>query len=75
MTESIIVAIITGIISFCGIIVANSKNSAVMETKIENLTREVHEHNQFARRMPVVEEQIKVLNCRIDDIKEKIHEQ
>lgn len=44
---------------------------AVTDTKIEELTREVREHNNFARRMPVVEEQIKVANHRIDDLEKK----
>ena len=44
---------------------------AVMDTKIDELTREVREHNNFARRMPVVEEQIKVINHRIEDLERK----
>ena len=47
-------------------------SQAVNGEKIESLTREVREHNNFARRMPVVEEQIKVINHRIDDL-EKYH--
>ena len=43
-------------------------NQAVTDTKLDELTREVREHNNFARRMPVVEEQIKVINHRIDDL-------
>ena len=46
-------------------------SQAVTDTKIEELTREVREHNNFARRMPVVEEQIKVSNHRIDDLERK----
>lgn len=68
MTEAIIVAVVTGLFSFCGIVVSNRKTQAVTETKIEELTREVREHNNFARRMPVVEEQIKVINHRIADL-------
>ena len=68
MTEAIICAIITGGLTLLGVIVANNKTQAVMETKIAELTREVREHNNFARRMPVVEEQIKVLNHRIQDL-------
>jgi uncharacterized coiled-coil protein SlyX len=41
---------------------------AVNGTKIEELTREVREHNNFARRMPVVEEQIRVVNHRLSDL-------
>lgn len=44
------------------------------ETKIEELTREVREHNNFAQRVPVLEEQIKVANHRIDDL-EKLEQQ
>lgn len=68
MTEAIIVALVTGVFSFCGIVVSNRKTQAVTETKIEELTREVREHNNFARRMPVVEEQIKEINHRITDL-------
>lgn len=68
MTEAIICAIITGGLTLLGVIVANNKTQAVMETKIAELTREVREHNNFARRMPVVEEQIKVINHRIQDL-------
>ena len=66
--ESIITAIITGGITLLGVLIANSKSQAVMETKVDELTREVREHNNFARRMPVVEEQIKVINHRIEDL-------
>lgn len=68
MTESIIAAIITGGLTLLGVIIANNKNQAVTETKLDELTREVREHNNFARRMPVVEEQIKVINHRIADL-------
>ena len=69
--ESILTAIITGGITLLGVLIANSKNQAVMETKVDELTREVREHNGFARRMPVVEEQIKVINHRIDDLEHR----
>ncbi len=79
MTDSIIVAIITGGLAFLGTVItvlASSKKSeaalrtsqAVTDTKIEELTREVRAHNNFAQRMPVVEEQIKVINHRIEDL-------
>ena len=71
MTEAIIVAVITGLLSLCGVLVSNRKTQAVTETKIEELTREVREHNHFAQRMPVVEEQIKVINHRIEDLENK----
>ena len=65
MTEAIICALITGAITLAGVLVTNSRAQAVTEEKIEELTREVREHNNFAKRMPVVEEQIKVINHRI----------
>lgn len=70
MTEAIICAIVTGGLTLLGVIVANNKTQAVMETKIAELTREVREHNNFAKRMPVVEEQIKVINHRLQDLEQ-----
>ena len=69
--ENIIVALITGGITLIGVLIANSKSQAVTDTKLEELTREVREHNNFAKRMPVVEEQIKVMNHRITDLERK----
>ena len=79
MSEAIIVALITGGLSLAGVVVtciATAKKTektqavaqAVTDTKIEELTREVRAHNGFAQRMPVVEEQIKVINHRIEDL-------
>ena len=79
MTEAVVVALITGGLSVLGVIISNigsnkkienalSTSQAVTDCKIEELTREVREHNNFARRMPVVEEQIKVINHRLDDL-------
>ena len=68
--ETIVASIITGAITLCGVLIANSKTQAVMETKVDELTREVREHNNFAKRMPVVEEQIKVINHRIEDLED-----
>lgn len=68
--ESIITAIITGGVTLLGVLIANGKSQAVTETKLDELTREVREHNGFARRMPVVEEQIRVINHRISDLEE-----
>lgn len=48
------------------------KHEAVMDTKLDELTREVREHNGFARRVPVMEEQIKVANHRIEDLEKKV---
>ena len=66
--EGILTALITGGITLAGVLIANSKSQAVTETKLDELTREVREHNHFAQRMPVVEEQIKVINHRLDDL-------
>ena len=79
MTEVIVVAIITGGLALVGTIYSSNKTAqnmnakldkqqAVTETKLEDLTREVREHNNFAKRVPVMEEQIKVINHRIEDL-------
>lgn len=70
--ESIIVAMITGGLTLLGVIISNSKSQAVTETKLAELTREVREHNNFARRMPVLEEQMKVANHRIQDLEDAL---
>lgn len=67
---AIITAVITGGVTLVGVLIANGKTQAVMETRVEELTREVREHNNFAHRMPVVEEQIKSINHRIKDLEE-----
>lgn len=69
--SSIIIAVLTGSITLIGVILSNNAKQAVLEEKIDNLSREVREHNNFARRMPVVEEQIKVINHRIEDLEKK----
>lgn len=82
MSDAIIVAIITGGLSLIGVIVSNihtaqsmdaklDKQQAVTETKLEELTREVRAHNNFAQRIPVLEEQIKVANHRIADLEKE----
>lgn len=70
MPTEIIVALITGGVTLAGVLTSNSRAQAVTDTKIEELTREVREHNNFARRMPVVEEQIKVINHRLQDLED-----
>jgi hypothetical protein len=72
--ENIVVALITGAITLFGVLIANSKSQAVTDTKLKELTREVREHNNFAKRVPVLEEQMKVANHRIDDL-EKLEQQ
>lgn len=87
--ESIIVALITGGLSLIGVIITSRSNGkklqqqleiarAVTDTKIVELTREVRDHNNFAKRVPVLEEKMKVANHRIDDLehrKEHSHEE
>ena len=76
--EAIIAAAITGGLALVGVIITNIQsnkkieqklitNQAVTDCKIDELTREVREHNNFARRMPVVEAQIKAINDRITE--------
>lgn len=79
MNTEIIVACISAVATVGGVIVTNrianreiqhqlETHQAVTDTKLDNLTAEVKEHNNFARRMPVVEEQIKVINHRLEDL-------
>ena len=81
MTETIIVALITGGLSLLGVVITSrqttkdveaklERQQAVTDTKLEELTREVREHNNFARRVPVLEEQIKIINHRIADLEQ-----
>ena len=81
MTE-ILVAIITGGLSIIGVVISNNRSNskiqselktsqAVTDCKIDELTREVREHNNFARRMPVVEERIEAINRRITELHRK----
>ena len=82
MSEAIIVALITGGLSFAGVVItcvatarktekATAVAQAVTDTKIEELTREVRLHNGFAEKIPVIQEQIKVINHRLDDLEHK----
>ena len=82
MQTEIIVSLITGGLALIGVILSNRAAGnrtdeairtaqAVTDAKLEAVTREVREHNNFARRMPVVEEQIKVINHRIKDLEQE----
>ena len=82
MSEAFLVAIITGSSRLIGVIVSNNrtaqnmdakldKQQAITETKLEELTREVRAHNNFVQRVPVLEEQIKVVNHRIADLEQQ----
>lgn len=72
MVSEIIVALISGLVTLSGVLIANSKAQAVTDTRLDELTREVREHNHFARRVPVLEEQLKVANHRIEDLERKV---
>ena len=72
MVSEIIVALIGGLVTLSGVLIANSRAQAVTDTRLDELTREVREHNHFANRVPVLEEQIKVANQRIDDLERKV---
>ena len=69
--DAIVVALISGAVTLAGVLIANSRSQAVTETKLDELTREVREHNNFARRMPVVEEQIKDLSRRLSALERR----
>lgn len=71
---SIISAILAGAVTLIGVLIANSRSQAVTDTKLEELTREVREHNNFARRVPILEEQMKVVNHRLTDLEADEHE-
>lgn len=69
--DAIVVALISGAVTLLGVLIANSRSQAVTETKLDELTREVREHNNFAWRMPVVEEQIKDLDRRLSALERR----
>ena len=72
--DVILSALITGAVTLIGVMIANSRSQAVTDTKLEELTREVREHNNCARRVPILEEQMKVANHRISDLEANEHE-
>lgn len=83
MTNEVLVALITGGLTFLGVIVTNignsrkmqkelEKNQAVTDTKIEELTREVRQHNNFAQRVPVLENKVQVADHRIKDLEDRL---
>ena len=65
--------IIVGLISFAGTCVGSWGGLKLMSYRIEQLEKKVDKHNHFAERMPVVEEQIKVINHRIKDLEQEVH--
>ena len=70
MSEAIVVAIISSLVTLAGVLIANGRAQAITETKIEELTREVREHNNFARRMPVLEEKFDGLDRRVSNLED-----
>lgn len=70
--NEVIAAVITGIITLTGVLIANSKSQAVTDTKLDELTREVREHNTLISRVPVLEEQLKAANHRIEDLEREV---
>ena len=73
--ESLIAALISGAVTLTGVLIANGKSQAVTDTKLEELTREVRAHNNFAQRVPVLEEKVKVASHRIADLEHTIEQQ
>lgn len=73
MTESIIVAIISGCVTLLGVLASNSKQQAITETKLADLTREVREHNDFARRVPLLEQKAETFESQIKEL-QSLHE-
>ena len=71
MTESVIVALISSAVTLFGVILSNSKTSAVTTNEIKHLTAEVAKHNNFATRVPIIEEQIKIINHRLEDLERR----
>lgn len=80
--SAVLSALITGFLALAGVVVTNKsgqqkmqseleKSQAVTRTELKELTREVREHNNFAKRMPVVEEQIRIINDKICELERR----
>lgn len=61
-------AVITGVLTLAGVLVANNKNQAVTDTKLEELTREVREHNNFAQKIPAIETKLEHLESAVKEL-------
>ena len=70
--ESILVACITGVVTLVGVILSNSKSRAVMEVKLDNLTRKVEKHNQVLERTYALEQSMAVAQNDIETLKRKV---
>ena len=71
MSESIIVALITGALTLIGVLISNGKAQAVTETKLDALTKAVEKHNNFAQRLPLVEQKLEFIEGRVDDLEKE----
>ena len=82
IVSAVLSAVITGTLALVGIVITTKstqqkmhsdleKSQAVTQTELKELTREVREHNNFAKRMPVVEEQIRIINQRISELERR----
>lgn len=73
--ETIIAALASGAVTLAGVLIANGRSQAVTDTKLEELTREVRAHNNFAQRVPVLEEKLKVASHRLNDLERRMEQQ
>ena len=73
--ETIIAALASGAVTLAGVLIANGRSQAVTDTKLEELTREVRAHNNFAQRVPVLEEKLKVASHRLSDLERRMEHQ
>lgn len=68
MSDAVLVALISGGLTLLGVLIANSRSQAVTDTKLEALTREVREHNNFAKRVPLLEQKMERVEVRIKEL-------
>ena len=68
MSDAILTALISGGVTLLGVLAANSRSQAVTDTKLEELTREVREHNHFARRVPLLVQQMESVSADIKEL-------
>ena len=73
--ETIIAALASGAVTLAGVLIANGRSQAVTDAKLEELTREVRAHNNFAQRVPVLEEKLKVASHRLSDLERRMEQQ
>ena len=73
--ETIIAALASGAVTLAGVLIAHGRSQAVTDTKLEELTREVRAHNNFAQRVPVLEEKLKVASHRLSDLERRMEQQ